>query len=120
MICSQRPGVERTWLSQWPMWAAAPVQVASGLFFARRSSQTTVMKPTKKTPTRKKKRHVQARRRLTTSSSRSRFSSVPKRLGQGIRRRTIRSTKPRKPMTTPRVAPIDCQTPSPTWWWNQK
>ncbi len=43
---------------------------------------------------------VQARRRLTTSSSRSRGSSVPKRLGQGIARRIRRSMTPRKAITT--------------------
>ena len=49
-------------------------------------------------------RHVQARRRLTMSSSRSRASSVPKRLGHGMMRRTRRSTRPRKATTTKNVS----------------
>ena len=41
------------------------------------------------------KRQNHARRRLMTSSSRSRGSSVPNRLGQGMKRRRMRSMRPR-------------------------
>src|SRR5581483_9175264 len=61
------------------------------------------------------KRHVQARRRLTTSSSRRRASSVPKRLGHGIRRLITRSTTPRKPSTTSAASVIDPPTLWPSW-----
>src|SRR6185437_11800676 len=73
-----------------------------------------------KVAVRYQKRHVQARRRLTTSSSRSRVSSVPKRLGQGMSRRMTRSTSPRKPITTPKVAAIEAPTPRCVLCRNQK
>jgi hypothetical protein len=47
------------------------------------------------------------------SSSLSRASSVPNRLGQGINRRTNRSTKPRKPTTVPNVAAAETKTLQP-------
>ena len=67
-----------------------------------------------------KKRHVQARRRLTMSSSRSLASSVPKRLGHGMIRRTMMSTMPRKATTAKKVRSSDFPTPQLLWWWNQK
>src|SRR2546425_8759223 len=54
------------------------------------------------------------------SSSRKRRSSVPNRLGQGIRRRTTMSTKPRKATTVPKVAAIDKPVLQPLWRWYQK
>ena len=69
--------------------------------------KTIVMIAARKIPTRNRNRHVQARRRLTTSSSRRRGSSVPKRLGHGMRRRMTRSRKPRKARTTSTVQAID-------------
>src|SRR5438445_5996806 len=69
----------------------------------------------RRTAQRATKRQVHDLRRLTMSSSRRRMSSVPKRLGQGITRRTSRSTSPRKPITTPAVAAIDQPTLKPSW-----
>ena len=64
-------------------------------------------------------RHVQARRRFVMSSSRSRASSVPKRLGHGMTRRTRMSTSPRKATIAMNVTSSDLPMLQPLWWWNQ-
>jgi hypothetical protein len=52
-------------------------------------------------------RQYQARRRLTTSSSFRRASSVPNKLGQGMKRRKEMSISPRKAMTATNVITSD-------------
>ena len=69
-----------------------------------RISQTTVITVPNTIANRAFFRQYHARRRPITSSSRSCWLSAPKRLGHGIRRRKSRSAKPRKTITTPRVA----------------
>jgi hypothetical protein len=72
-----------------------------------RKTQTAVIRARITTAKRNFLYQYQARRRLTTSSSFSRFSSVPNRLGHGMKRRTPISTRPRVAMTMPNVAAID-------------
>jgi hypothetical protein len=72
-----------------------------------RKSQTVVLIAIRTIASRHFLRQYHARRRPMMSSSRSRWLSAPKRLGQGIRRRKRRSAKPRKTITTPSVASSD-------------
>ena len=85
-----------------------------------RKSQMIVMKIAENVKNRNQKRQNHARRRLTTSSSRSSRLSVPKRLGHGMLRLKIRSTRPRKPITRKNVAISDSRMLQPCTWWNQK
>ena len=77
----------------WGITLAVPHQVPP------RNSQTIVMIAMNQTTSVSSRCQVQARRRATTSSSRSRRSSVPKRLGHGMNFFSTRSSIPRKPMT---------------------
>ena len=81
--------------------------------------KTIVIAPPMTSASFSQKRQVHARRRLVTSSSRRRASSVPKRLGQGMTRRTRMSTRPRNTITQSAVTTRDLPTLQPLWWWNQ-
>src|SRR6266508_6466013 len=84
-----------------------------------RTTQTKVRTMSQKKATRNQKRQNDVRRRLTTSTSLSSASSVPYRLGQGSRRRTIRSTRPLKATIVANVARSDQPMPQPCVKWNQ-
>jgi hypothetical protein len=72
-----------------------------------RTSQISVSTTNTKTRSRKTARQNETRRRAITSSSFSSGSSIPYRLGHGIRRRIASSTAPRNATTMRNVAASD-------------
>src|SRR5919197_3092320 len=84
------------------------------------TAKTTVTRATTRTTSRTSRLQNHDRRRATTSSSFSCRSSIPKRLGHGMSRRTPRSTSPRKARTRPAAPRTDQYHDQPTCRWNQR
>ena len=107
-LAMKRKKTKTTWIHSWlelrtfprpvKIEPAAPHQVPPW------KSQIVVTTMTKKTVILNQNRQNQARRWLITSSSRSCWLSRPNRLGHGIMRWKIRSTKPRNTTRMPNVA----------------
>ena len=83
-------------------------------------TNTIVIAPPMISASLSQKRQVQARRLFVMSSSRRRASSVPKRLGHGMTRRTRMSVSPRNTTIARNVTNSDLRTLQPSWWWSQK
>src|SRR5919108_2332333 len=106
---------------QKPCQIAPPVpsQVTS-LPGASCTRKTTLTKSATRTTQRTSLAQNQERRRATTSCSFRRRSSIPNKLGQGMKRRRPRSTTPRKAITSPAAARSDQYHDQPTCRWNQR
>ena len=79
------------------------IQLVSPPGISSRMIQKNVMIPKIQTTSRYRLVQYQARRRLTMSSSRASGSSLPNRLGHGMKRRTMMSISPRNAITAMNV-----------------